>query len=169
MSRLSTSNRSESSGTILHRTVINMGSLLTSSACRTEAFGTSLVGDDFPTHRLGFQAPLPLVLKGRHLRDTKQLKSRRAGLRALRYILLEKHVVAGAGVEGRVKVNQVNAGVSDVLTKNIQIVAKIELILFIHLRRACHNLRGIGAVYRTWRGAYIKTNVCGTRDWMGSV
>jgi len=49
-------------------------------------------------------------------------------------LFLEEHVIAGVGVEGWVKVNQVNAGVRDVVAKNLKVIVKIELIVSIHFR-----------------------------------
>jgi hypothetical protein len=63
------------------------------------------------------------------------------GPAALCYVPFQEHVVIGVGVERRVEVNQINAGIRDVLAKNAQVVAKIELIFSIYLRGAYHNLR----------------------------
>jgi hypothetical protein len=54
-------------------------------------------------------------------------------------LFLEEDVVGGVGVEGWVEVNQINARVRDVVAKNFQVIAKIELVLSIHFRRAYHN------------------------------
>jgi hypothetical protein len=87
-------------------------------------------GYDFLVHRLGLHAPLPRILKRHDLRG---------GFFAA--LFLEEHVVGGVGVEGRVEVNQVNAGVRDVVAKNVQVIAKLELVFAVHLRRAYHILR----------------------------
>ena len=86
--------------------------------------------DRFLVDRLRFQAPLPCILKGGNLRGG-----------FLAALFLEKDVIVGVGVKGRIKVNQVNAGVRDVITKNTQIIAKVEFVCTVHFRRAYHNLR----------------------------
>jgi len=88
-------------------------------------------GDDFLVYGLGFHAPLPCVLKGCDLRG---------GFFAA--LFLEKDVVVGVGIEGWVKVNQVDTGVRDVVAKNFKVIAKIKPILSIHLRKAYHKLGG---------------------------
>lgn len=40
------------------------------------------------------------------------------------------------------KVNQVNAGVRGMLTKNLNVIAKMEFILSVRFTRAYHNLHG---------------------------
>jgi len=50
--------------------------------------------------------------------------------------LFEQHVVGGAGVEGRVEIDQVNAGVFDVIAENFKVVAEVKLILGFHYRTA---------------------------------
>lgn len=47
-------------------------------------------------------------------------------------LLLEEHVVGGAGIERRVEVNQIHARVGDVLAQNFQIIAEVELVLVVH-------------------------------------
>jgi hypothetical protein len=37
-------------------------------------------------------------------------------------------IVGGAGVEGRVEVNQIHAGVRDILAEDFQIVAEVKLV-----------------------------------------
>ncbi len=86
-------------------------------------------GHDFLVHRFCFDAPLPGVLKSRDLRGG-----------FLAALLLKEDVVVGVGLERRVKVNQVDAGIRDVFAKNIQVIGKIDFIRFVHLRRAYHNL-----------------------------
>jgi hypothetical protein len=78
------------------------------------------------------RARLSYVLQGGDLRGGKQLKSRRAGVRALRYIFFEEHVVGGVGVEGRVELDQVNAGVRHLAAEDVKIVAKVESVLPVH-------------------------------------
>ena len=45
---------------------------------------------------------------------------------------LEEHVVDGAGVEGRVEVDEVHARVRHVFAQDFEVVAEVELILFVH-------------------------------------
>ena len=126
---------------------------------------TRAAGDDSFVHSLRFQALLPGVLKGRDLRGG-----------FLAALFLEEHVVAGVGVEGRIKVNQVNAGVRDVVAKDVQIIAKIELICSFHLGRAYHNLCAGCISMRTARAPEVgggasrsaPTEACGIGDRGGS-
>ena len=63
----------------------------------------------------GLQAPLPRVLERRDLR-----------LGLLAALFGEQHVIVGVGVEGRVEVDQVNSGIGQVATQDVEVVAVIE-------------------------------------------
>jgi RNase P/RNase MRP subunit p29 len=51
---------------------------------------------------------------------------------------LEEHVVSGVGVEGRVEVDEVNAGVRQLAAQDVKIVSKVESVFPIHYQRAYH-------------------------------
>ena len=53
-------------------------------------------------------------------------------------LFLEEDVVVGVGVEGRVEVDEVNAGVGDVITQDFEVIAEVELIL--PIRGHCQSL-----------------------------
>ena len=44
-------------------------------------------------------------------------------------LFLEEDVVIGVGVEGRVEIDEVNAGVGDVVAQDVQIVTEVEFVL----------------------------------------
>ena len=67
---------------------------------------------------LRFKTPGPGVLEGGNL-----------GGGLLACLLLEEDVVVGVGVEGRVKIDEVNAGVGDVVAQDVEVVAEVELVL----------------------------------------
>ena len=67
-------------------------------------------------------------------------------------LFLEENVVAGVGVERRVEVDQVHAGVRDVLAQDFEVVAEIEHVLFGHLWERitqCDNRNATGAKARS--------------------
>ena len=76
------------------------------------------VGYDVLIGTLGIKAPMPGVLEGGNL-----------GGRLLAALFLEEDVVVGVGVEGRVEVDEVNAGVGDVIAQDFEVIAEVELIL----------------------------------------
>jgi hypothetical protein len=53
-------------------------------------------------------------------------------------LFLEKHVVSSIGVEGRIEVDEVNAGVPHLAAQDVKIIAKVESVLLIHCERAYH-------------------------------
>ena len=53
-------------------------------------------------------------------------------------LFLEEDVVSGVGVEGRVEVDQVNAGVRHLATQDVKIVAKVESVFPVHFQPAYH-------------------------------
>ena len=67
---------------------------------------------------LRFKTPVPGVLEGGNL-----------GGGLLACLFLEEDVVVGVGVEGRVKIDEVNAGVGDVVAQDVEVVAEVELVL----------------------------------------
>jgi hypothetical protein len=70
---------------------------------------------------------------------------------------LEEHVVGGAGVERWVEVDEVHAGVLDVIAEDSQIVAKIELVSSVHVAESITQAGRVGRdgflVSRTWEAA----------------
>ena len=64
-----------------------------------------------------FQAPVPSVVESSNL-----------GRRLVAAALAKQHVVGGIGIEGRVEINQVNAGVGNVLAEDGQVVAEVEAV-----------------------------------------
>ena len=76
------------------------------------------VGYDVLIGTLGIKAPMPGVFEGGDL-----------GGGLLAAFFLEEDVVVGVGVEGRVEVDEVNAGVGDVVAEDVEVVAEVELVL----------------------------------------
>ncbi len=85
--------------------------------------------------RFFFRQKPPLIER----RYTEVLKGHDLRGGFLAALFLEEHVVRGAGIKRRVEVDQVNARVLDVVSKDFQVVAEIKLVLGVH--------DGVAAVY----------------------
>ena len=75
------------------------------------------VGYNILIGALRFKTPAPGVLEGGNL-----------GGGLLACLFLEEDVVVGVGVEGRVEIDEVNAGVGDVVAQDVEVVAEVELV-----------------------------------------
>ena len=87
-------------------------------------------------HILGVAQPLFEVGSSAHCSTTGVLEGHDLGGGFFAGLFLKEHVVCRIGIERRVEVNQINAGVSNIFAEILQIVAKIELILAIHDRES---------------------------------
>ena len=74
------------------------------------------VGHDVLVGALGIEVPVPSVFEGGDL-----------GGGLLAAFFLEEDVVVGVGFEGRVEVDEVNAGVGDVVAEDVEVVTEVEL------------------------------------------
>ena len=105
------------------------------------------VGHDLTVGALGLLVPMPGVVEGMNLGG---------GPFAAR--LLEQNVVRGVGVERRVEVDEIDALIRDVLPQDVQVIAKVELVL--PVSHASPLSRGGVAEHGSRRGAHSAASYC---------
>ena len=117
--------------------LLALSAWITSYLCRSRLGGcegaqgvgdAAALLDDLLVAALGFDVPLPLVLVGGDLRGG-----------AAAVLLGEGDVVVLAEVEGRVEVDEVYGGVRDVVAENLEVVAIVELVSFVHICDNSHS------------------------------
>jgi hypothetical protein len=81
----------------------------------------------------------------RWLTDALEGRDLRSGFFAA--LFLEEHVVGGAGVERRVEVDQVHAGVWLILAEDFQIVAEIEFVRGVQIGESITQVEAAGVAF----------------------